>query len=198
MANRCYQLAIQGVLTASYRETLLNFQSSGTNDNDTVAAGVSLTNAFDASLKTLWLATIPASYSLVALAARRVDLKPSATIEKTYGVGNQLGTRGSNGTGQQTCPSIFLVPTMGVKSGGRIFWPSIPAGDLVTSSPSSGWQTAVNSFLSAAIGGITSGGITWTLAVYSRKLNTIANIASHSFSPVVGFQGKRRKPTGAV
>jgi hypothetical protein len=198
MANRCYQLAVEGCLNFSYRALILHFQSAGTNDADTVAAGVSLTNAFDASLKTLYLATLPASCSLVMLSARRVDLKPSATIRKSYGPGSTFGSRGSNGTGQQTCPAIFLVPTMGVKSGGKIFWPTIPQGDLVTSSPSSAWQTAVNAFLTAAIGGITSGGITWTLCVYSRKLNTMSNIASHSFSPVVGFQGKRRKPIGAV
>lgn len=198
MANRCYQLAIDGCDQASYRSTILHFQSTGTSDTDTVAAGVSLTSGFDASLKAAFLATLPAAYSIVMLAARRVDLKPSATIYKSYGFNNQFGTRGSNATGQQTCPSIFLVPTMGTKSGGRIFWPCIPQADLVTSSYSAGWQTAVNSFLTSAISGFTNAGITWTLCVYSRKLNTMANIASHSFSPVIGFQSKRRKPAGAI
>lgn len=198
MANRCYQLSVEGVLSASYRANILHFQSAGTVDTDTLAGAESLVNAFDASLKTKWLATLPATYSLVTLQARRVDLKPSATGYKTYGFGGAPGTRGSNGTGQQTCPSIFLIPTMGVKSGGRIFWPSIPDGDLVTSSYSAGWQTAVNSWFTTALAGITSGGITWTLCVYSRKLNLISSIASHTFSPVVGFQGRRRKPAGAV
>jgi len=198
MANRCYQLSVEGVLSASYRANVLHFQSAGTVDTDTVAAGESLCNAFDASLKALWLATLPSSYSLVTVQARRVDLKPSATAYKTYGVGSEIGTRASNACGQQTCPSIFLIPTMGVKSGGRIFWPAIPDGDLVTSSYSAGWMTAVNAFFTAALAGISSGGITWTLAVYSRKLNLISNIASHTFSPVVGFQGRRRKPAGAV
>jgi len=198
MANRCYQLSIEGVLGASYRANILHFQSAGTVDTDTVAAAESLCSAFDASLKALWLATLPASYQLINLAARRVDMLPSATAYLTYGVGSTIGTRGSNGCGQQTCPSIFLIPTMGVKSGGRIFWPSIPDGDLVTSSFSAGWQTAVNAVLTAAIAGITAAGITWTLAVYSRKLNLISNIASHTFSPVVGFQSRRRKPAGAV
>lgn len=198
MANRCFQLSVEGVLTASYRANILHFQSAGTVDTDTLAAGESLCAAFNTSLKALWLATVPSSYSLVTLQARRVDLKPSATAYLTAGVGTDVGTRGSNACGQQTCPSIFLIPTMGVKSGGRIFWPTIPDGDLVTSSYSAGWMTAVNAFLTAALAGITSGGITWTLCVYSRKLNLISNIASHTFSPVVGFQGRRRKPAGAV
>lgn len=198
MANRCFQLAISGVNTASYRQTVLHFASTGTNDNDTLAAGESLNAAFDASLKNLWLLTLPATYSLVLLQARRVGLKPSAVAHKSYGVGAVNGTRGSNATGQQTCPSIFLVPTMGVKSGGRIFWPDIPQGDLVTSTYSAGWQTAVNNFLTAALAGITNAGITWTLCIFSRKLSQISSITNHSFSPLIGFQGRRRKPIGAV
>lgn len=198
MANRCYRLAIQGLLNSSYRETDLSFQSGGTADNDTVAAGESLLSAFNSSLLTLWSLTLPASYNTMRLTARRQDLKPSATVCKYYGIGAQQGNRGSDGTGQQTCPSIFLVPTMGTKSGGKIFWPTIPQADLVQSVPTAGWQTAVNNFLAAAISGITAAGITWTLCIFSRKLHTMSSVVSHSFSPVVGFQSRRRKPAGAV
>lgn len=198
MATRVYQLSIQGVLLTSYRETVLHFTSPDTNDNDTVAAGESLMNAFNSAALTQFLATLPAQYNLVRLTARRVALKPSATTCKFYAIGTAPGTRGTDGTGQQTCPSIFLVPTMGTKSGGRIFWPSIAQADLVQNSPSSGWQTAVNTVIATLIAGITSASMTWTLTVFSRKLGTTANITSHSFSPVVGFIGRRRKPVGAV
>lgn len=198
MANRCYQLSIEGTLNASYRQTVLHFQSAGTNDNDTVAGCKSLVAAWDASVKTQFLATVPSAYSITRIVARRVDLTPSASTCKYYGVGSQIGTRGTDGTGQQTCPSIFLVPTMGTKSGGKIFWPTIPQGDIVQSAIASAWQTVVNTCIATMVGGITNAGITWTLAVYSRKLNSIANVASHNFSSVIGFIGKRRKPVGAV
>lgn len=198
MATRIYQLNIEGVLQASYRQTTLHFQSGGTNDNDTVAAGESLLAAFNTSAMTNFLATLPGNYNVVRMTARRVALNPSAGTCMYYGVGLKTGTRGTDGTGQQTCPSVFLVPTMGVKSGGKIFWPTIPQADLVQSTPSTAWQTAVNTFLAGIIAGITSAGITWTLGVYSRKLQTVSNVASHSMSPVVGFIGKRRKPVGAV
>jgi len=198
VAIRTYQLEIQGMLFTSYRETVLHFNSPDTNDNDTLAAGESLCAAFDSAAKAQFLATLPAQYSIVRLAARRVGLKPSATACMFYGAQTQTGTRATDGTGQQTCPSIFLVPTMGTKSGGRIFWPSIPQADLVQNSPSAAWQTVVDTVLATLIAGITSASMTWTLVVYSRKLNSTANITSHSFSPVVGFIGKRRKPIGAV
>lgn len=198
MANRCYSLEIQGVLNSSYRECVLHFQSTGTADNDTLAAGESLCNGFHASLRTLWLATLPLTYSLVRLAARRVDLKPSVTAHRYYGIGLNTGTDGANATSQQLCPSIFLVPTMGTKSGGKIFWPAISQAQCVQGVVTIAWQTLVDAFIAAAISGFTNSGITWTLAVYSRKLNTISNVASHSYSPVVGFQNRRRTPIGAV
>lgn len=197
MANRTFQLTLEGVLQGSYRSTVLHFQSSGTNDNDTVAAGESLLSAFDSAAKTQFLATLPAAYNLVRMTARRVSLLPSAGTCKYYGIGIVAGTRGTDGTGQQTCPSIFLVPTMGVKSGGKIFWPSIPQADLVQNSPSTAWQTAVDTLLATLIAGITAASMTWNLVVYSRALNSSASIVSHSYSPVVGFISKRRKPVGA-
>lgn len=198
MANRIFSLQIQGVLNASYRDTVLHFQSTGTNDNDTVAAGESLCNGWNTAIRALWLATLPGSYFLVRLQARREVLHPSAETCKYYGVGADPGTRGSTANAQQICPAVFLVPTMGVKSGGRIFWPCIPDGDIVQGVPVAGWQTAVDAVIAALVAGFTNAGITWTLAVFSRKLGTVSNVASHSMSPVVGFQGKRRKPVGAV
>jgi hypothetical protein len=198
MANRAFQLSVQGILNSSYRETVLHFQSTGTNDNDTLAAAESLCNGWHTAVRALWLATLPPTYFLVRLAARRVQLKPSATGCKYYGIGLDPGTRGADAGPQQTCPSIFLVPTMGVKSGGRIFWPSIPQGDLIQSALAAGWQTAVDAAIAAMVTGFTNAGITWTLCVFSRKLGTISNVASHNYSPVIGYQGRRRKPIGAV
>lgn len=198
MANRVFQLEVQGTLLSSYRENVLHFQSSGTNDNDTLAAAESLVNGWHTAIRTLWLATLPATYSISRLAARRVGLKPSAVGRRFYGFGAQPGTRGSDATAEQTCPSVFLVPTMGVKSGGKIFWPAIPQGDIVQSALASSWQTVADSCIAAMISGFTNAGITWTLCVYSRKLNTISNVASHSYSAVIGFQGRRRKPVGAA
>jgi hypothetical protein len=198
LANRCYQLSLEGCLSASYRQTILHFQSGGTNDNDTVAAGESLLAAFDASAKAQFLGTLPTSYSLVRMTARRVALLPSAGTCKYYGFAAQTGTRSGTAAGQQTSPSLFLVPTMGTKSGGRIFWPGILQSDLSQSDPGSSFMSAVNTFIGTLMTGITNAGMTWTLCVYSRKLQTFSNIASHSMSPVVGFIGRRRKPVGAV
>lgn len=93
MANRCYALTIEGIELATYRANVLHFQSTGTNDNDTLAAAESLVSAWNASIKALWLATLPAEYSLFRLSARRVDLKPSAVGTLYFGKETQTGTR---------------------------------------------------------------------------------------------------------
>lgn len=192
MANRCYALTIQGMLLDQYRENVLHFQSTGTADNDTLAAGESLNSGFFSSILGLWLDTLPSSYYVQRTTARRVDLKPSATAHKYYAVGSRPGTRGTDGTAQQTSPSIFLIPTMGTFSGGKIFWPTIPQGDLTNSVAASAWQTAVNTCIAAMVSGFTNSGITWTLAIFSRKHHTISNVVGHTFSPLVGFQVGRR------
>lgn len=198
MATETYELSLSGTLNASYRETVMHFTGVGVASGDTLAAGESLILGFRTNLEALFLATLPASYFLILYQARRATPKPSAVAHTSYGAMSTPGTRGSNANAQQTCPSIFMVPPMGTKSGGRIFWPAIPNGDLVQSNYSAGWQTAVNAYFTAAIAGFTQSGITWTQAIYSRKLQTASTIVGHNFSPLVGFQGRRRKPVGAV
>lgn len=198
MATEVYELRINGTLNASYRQTVLHFQGVGVSSGDTLAAAESLVTGWDANIKTSFLATLPGVYSLFDLQARRATPKPSAVGYKSYGPFATPGTGATNSTAQQTCPSIFLVPSMGTKSGGKIFWPAIPAGSLIDSAYQAAWMTAVNTCLAAMLAGFTTAGITWTHCIFSRKLQTAATITGHNFSPVIGFQGRRRKPAGAV
>jgi hypothetical protein len=195
MANRIYSLRLEAFLQNSYIETVLHFQSTGTADNDTLAAAESLCNGWNTSIKSLWLATLPSAYFVYRLSSRRVDLKPSATGHKYLLQGTAVGTRGTDATALQTCPSVFLIPTMGTSTGGKIFWPAIPQGDLVDSVSSVSWQTVVDSCIAAMISGFTNSGITWTLCIYSRKHNTASNVVGHTYSPFVGFQVGRRGPS---
>src|SRR5215471_14675486 len=125
MSNTIHQLSIDGVDIASYRSTVLYFLATGANDNDTLSSTEALVNGWVASLQNLWLGTLPSSYNITQLRARRSAFKPSYVAHKKYNVGNLPGTRSGSSTSQQLNPVLFLVPTMGTKSGGKIFWPSI-------------------------------------------------------------------------
>lgn len=195
MANRCYALSIEGQLNGNYRENVLHFQSTGTNDNDTLAAGESLVNGWFTSISGLWLATLPNTYCIYRLSARRVDLKPSAVAHKYLDINTQVGSGGSNSTSQQMCPSVFLIPTMGNFSGGKIFWPAAPQGDVINNVVKTTWQTSIDSVIAAMVSGFTNSSITWTLAIFSKKRHTISSVVSHTYSPYVGFLVKRRGPS---
>lgn len=197
MATETYELDIDGVDVASYRSTTLHFSGVGVASGDTLAAGESLIAGFIASLETIFLSGLPTSYNLMKYRARRATPKPSAVAHTSYEVGDRTGSRPLETVAEQTCPVIFLVPTMGTKSGGKIFWPCMAKADLVNNVPGAAWKTAVNSFITAAKAGFSSGGITWTLGIFSRKHRTTSTVALWNYSPVLGFQSKRRKPVGA-
>lgn len=198
MATETYELCIDGIEGASYRSTVLHFSGVGVNSNDTIAAADSLIQAWIATLQTLFLASLPISYSVTQLRARRAFPPPSGVSFHKYALGSQTGTRGSSGAGQQTNPVVFLVPTMGHKSGGKVFWPAVAGGDIVNSKYISAFLTATQAWANAAIAGVTASGITWNLCIFSRKLKTSANVSKITMSPVIGFQSKRRRPSGAV
>jgi len=198
MATETYELCIDSVLAASYRSTVLHFSGVGVATGDTVAGGESLIAGFRASLETLFLARLPQDQSIMQYRARRVSLSPSAVAKQDFMMGDILGSLGFPAVTQQTCPSIFLIPTMGTKSGGKIFWPGVAQSDIVNNAYAAAFKTAIAAFIVAAQTGFTNAGITWTLAIYSRKHNTTSPVTNFSLSPLIGFQSRRRKPTGAV
>lgn len=198
MATENYQLSIQGSVQGQYNECVLCFQSSGLTSNDTLDAGGNLINAFITHGQALWLAMLPTSYSLDVLAARRAFPHPSATAHvqnQAFAVG---GTRGSDTTAYNLCPSVFLVPPSGVKSGGRVFLPCVPQGDIVNNSYVTAYANAVTAYFAAAISGFAGSGTNWQLAIYSRKNVSAALVNSFGLSERLGYQSRRRRPSGSV
>lgn len=198
MATTVHELVIDGVDQSSYRSTVLHFLGTGVVDTDTVASTESLIAGWRAALENLWLGSLPASYFLMQYRARRNAFKPSYVAHSKFQYGQLAGTRSGTSTSQNLCPVLFLIPQMGFKSGGKIFWPSVLTSDYVQNAPAAGWKTAVLSFVTAALAGFTNAGITWSWVVFSRKHGTYSQVTQTGFSPVIGYQGRRRTPTGAV
>lgn len=194
MATETYQLAISGLAGNEYVENILHFISSTADTNDTIGTGTSLINSWHTNIKNLWMATLPSSYSLERLAARRVIIKPSATPHKQYEFGTEFGSLGTDQTGDQVCPSVFLIPPMGTKSGGRVFMPAVGQAQIANSTFAAGYITAINSLFAAMTANFGVSGAQWQLAIYSRKLNQSHLALSWTLSPVIGFQSRRRVP----
>ncbi len=193
MAIEIYQLVIEGNLNNEIRQNVLHFQGTGTNNADTQAGGESLVAGWIANIEALYLACLPGSYSIDLEWARRVSPKTSTQVFDQAQYLQKPGTRGTDATTQQVAPCIFLVPPTGTKSGGKIFMPACPQGDLIGQAFAAAYVTATNALVAALQAGFTQAGITWIGFIYSRKLGSGVPIASHHLSQVVGIQKGRRK-----
>lgn len=197
MATENYVLSIQGINSQSYNECQLCFQSAGLSSTDTLDAGGDLINAFAAHLSALWLACLPGSYFLSAVTARRAFPKPSAVAVAQQQAFALSGTRAGSSTAYNLCPSVFLVPPMGIKSGGRIFMPAVAQADVVDNGYLGSYVTAIDAMMTAATTGLAGSGTNWKLAIFSRKNVSASLVQSWVLSPRIGFQSRRRKPVGA-
>lgn len=198
MATGTYLLGVQGTVQGQYRENILCFQGSIVDPNDTLAMGNDLIGAWIAHAEAPWLAMFPGSYFVDLYSARRATPKPSAVAKRQYQSFSQAGTLGLAATSYNLCPSIFLVPPMGTKSGGRIFLPCCPQGQIVNNAYQAPFQTAMNNFMNTVTAGIAGAATTWTLAIFSRKLTSTSLVFSWGLSERLGFQGRRRSPVGSA
>ena len=198
MATENYLLSIQGSVNGQYNECVQCFQSSGVTSTDTLDAATDLITAWIAHAKSFWLAMFPNSYVLDLLTARRAFPSPSAVAYQQFQYFVETGTRGASATAYNICPSVFLIPPMGVKTGGRTFLPAVSASDIVNNAPISAYTTAVQSYFTAAISGLAGSGTNWQLGIFSRKNTSVSLVASSQLSPRIGFQSRRRRPVGSA
>lgn len=197
MAEELYELSVVGNLNGEANECVMHFIGNNLTANDTQASAVDLLNSWAANIRSLWLPPLPASYQIDLLQARRVVPKFGQGAYIQMQKGSFPGTGGSNMCGYQLCPTIFLVPPMGTKSGGKVFFPSIPAARIAGNAPSALWISQINSLFNAMATNFGTGAITWVQGILSRKLGTYSAVMNHTISARLGFQSKRRKPVGA-
>lgn len=198
MATENYLLSVQGVVGTSYNECVLCFQSAGVSPTDTLDAGADLITAFRNHAETEWLATQSIAYQLLQYSALRAFPKPSGTAYFQLEPGTAFGQQGADSAALNVCPAVHLIPPMGTKTGGRVFLPTAPADAVVDNSYDGAYVVAVSAFFDKLLAGLAGSGTSWKLAIFSRK-NVSASLAlAYNLSPRVGFQGRRRKPTGAV
>lgn len=198
MATESYFLTVHGTVQGQYNSCVLCFTSAGVNTNDTNATGQNLILAFQAHLETAWLGMLPTSYTLDMYSARRCTPKPSVVSKLQYQLGAKPGLFGTFTPAFNLCPTVFLVPPMGTKSGGRVFLPCAPAGQISNNLFQPGYIAQIDAFFGSAVSGAAGSGTNWQLSVFSRKLTVASLIQSWSISPGLGFQGRRREPVGAV
>ena len=197
MAIGLYRTEWRGNLMGQFRENVLHFRidpEPAANPFDTATA---LLVALNATFKPLWLAMLPADYTLDAIICRRLGPTGGPYAIDDYQPGAEVGSRSGESVSEQLCPCVTLIPPMGTKSAGRCFLPAVTKTDIQLNVYTNGYRTAVSNFFTPAIAGFSVSGGTATLAIFSRKTNTSSNIATFNLSPALGYQRKRARPIGS-
>ncbi len=196
MATELYELTVQGVHAGQYVENVLHFQGDNLTANDTWTNGGDLVASFFANIMPKYLSALPPTYQCNRIAARRAVTKPSVVQHKQFGNGTQVGSLGTEASSLGLCPCVFLIPPIGIPSGGKVFMPCVPEGQIVGNSYQSGYVTILQDLFNTMQMNFGTGSITWQQAIFSRKHNTFSLAISYRFSPVIGYIGKRRKAVG--
>jgi len=190
MATELYLLEIHGTHTSEYWQNNLYFEG------DNLAAGDVIVNARDLLSNWLnnaesgWIDMLPSSVAMERLVARRVDVAGGISIVHQYIYNNTVGNVDGNASSQQLCPVVRLIPPNGVKSASRFFLPAIAEDDISNNSPSAGWVTRLATLMNVMIGGMSDGSITWTQAIYSRKLNQYHKAMDFDTSPIIDYASR--------
>lgn len=193
MAIETYELRIFGVAGVQTQESIIHFTGTGLTANDTFRSGQNLVNGFFTSVLSAWLDCCAQNYSVLKLTARRVSSKPSAEAFASFGPGIWQGSIADDPIGNQLRPSMFLVPTMGTKSGGRIFMPSCPDTQIINNQYQANYVTATGALGTILVAGFTNSPITWQTVVWSRKHLSGSVVTATQMSPVLGYQKRSKK-----
>lgn len=194
MATETYELRAEGLLQTEYNECVMHFTSDNVTADDTEVNATSLLNSWKTSLQTLWLNMFPADYQLTRITTRRAFPKPSFVAHLQYEFNANAGNDIGGSISQNLCPSVFLIPPAGVKSGGKVFLPCIGATRVSSNLYTAAYITIIDAYFNAAIVNFGVSGVHWQMAIFSRKLTQAHNVMAFQLSSRLGFQGKRRKP----
>lgn len=195
MAEELYRLTISGHHTSEYFENDLYFLGENLTGGDVIANAKDLLAAWIGSPHASFMDLLPETVYVDRLTAiRHVPANGIAIVEQRQ-FGGDNGTQSGGSSSWQLCPIIRLIPPLGVKSAGRFFLPAVAEGDISNNVLGAGWVTRANALMNTLVGGFDNGtGITWTIAIFSRKLQQYHKAVSFDSSPVIGWQKRRMRP----
>lgn len=197
MATELYELSVQGNVNGQFNESVMHFIGDNLTANETMANGEDLLNSWQTNIGSLWLPLLPTTYQLDRIAARRVVPIGSNVPHLQYQKGSNPGTATGSCCGYQLCPTVFLIPPMGTKSGGKVFMPAISTARVNSNVYTPLYLTQINTLFNAMATNFGTSAITWVQGIFSRKNLSYSHVMGHTLSARFGFQGRRRKPVGA-
>lgn len=193
MATDYYRLRVQGLHQTEYNECVMYFKGVNLDTAEYLVNARDLLLSWSADMLGVWAALFPASQQTLRTSACKASPGGGGEVSQQFTVGGQPGTVSGGAASQQLCPVVRLIPSMGVKSAGKIFLPCIAESDVNANVVQSRWTNAVFDFMELAMGGFAQGSITWSIVVFSRKLQTFSDVLDYDTSPIIGFQRRRQR-----
>jgi len=193
MATEAYALKIGATLGGAWVENVLHYLVDNDTDLINFSMAQRLVNAWDASVKTAWLGTLPSAYILQWVEARRSSAGGGRSWWIEYPNSATFGSLGTTTSGLQTAPIIKLYPGMGFDTQGRVYMPGISEAQLVDNEIFATYRTAIDTLI-AAWDSISNGGSTFQLAIRSPKLGQTVPVVEAALGPIIGNIGRRRIP----
>jgi len=194
MASALYLLKIHGDHSGQHSEVNLHFIGDNLTVGNVFINAMDLIESFATGALADFLACVPTTYQVERLSA--IAILPQGGVERTqeFQDGDMPGQAAGHAASNQLCPVIRLIPPTGTKSAGRFFMPCISEGDINANVPQAGWLSNINGFVNNIMPLAGTSSITWTVAVYSRKLNTYVAANAYDTSSIVGVQRRRARP----
>jgi len=193
MATEAYSLRIGATLGGAWVENVLHYLVDNDTDLINWSMAARLCEAWDSTVKTAWLGTLPSAYVLQWIEARRSSVGGGRSWWIEYPNSSTFGSLGSTTGGLQTAPIIKLYPGLGTDTQGRVYMPGISEAQLVNNEILSTYRTAVDTLI-AAWDSISDSGSTFQLAIRSPKLGTTVPVVEAALGPIIGNIGRRRIP----
>jgi hypothetical protein len=194
MATELYQFRLEGTHTSEYWQMVHYFIGENLSAGDVIHNAKDLISNYINNLQSPLMDLLSQTTYLSRLTAKRQDVAGGIEVNKQYDYQAFQGTVSGACSSEQLCPVVRLIPPMGVKSAGRFFLPGIAEDDIEINIPVAGWVSRLSTYMSIALAGMNDGAITWTQAIYSRKLNQYHKALDYDTSPIIGWQSRRRKP----
>lgn len=192
MATEVWELRISGYSGPEPNQSVQHFISDNVSVGDSAHDGYQLIASWTANVLPKWKALCASDYYVDNLEARRVIPKFSAVAHNRLPFRTVPGTFAGTSIANQVCPSIFLIPPMGIKSGGRIYLPSCPRNFILNNTHSAAAITALTNWGNVVTANFGTGALHWQQAIYSKKLNSASLVQAWKYSPIIGFQNRRR------
>lgn len=199
MPTETYQAVLTGNISGQYVQTVThwNVDNSGSVDPYTMAEDIANGLGGASGWIDLLMAVTPAGYTATSVRVRRVSAGGGPTAIKlgptfTDFTGDRTGAIQS----YQANPVVIWITTPNPAKVGKIFIPGLSETDADAGAYTSGFATAVGSFItgSIAVFNTPSSGDPYQLVVWRRQTSAANDVTAGRLSPMIGIQRRRALP----